>query len=489
MNIKEFVRALSSREEIVISDRNRAFTGPEFVREIESVASCLIEIGVRRKSVVFLRTANTADCVATCLGILLCGGVVFVCNPYDPLDRLNSTIDRYLPYLIVSDNATAQAVRKLRGDNMHDAIRPLGTGSLNALCVGPRDSTLDERGGGMRDADVAIFSSGSTGQPKAILHSWENLFLNAVMHAESIGLVEGDRVGAVLPIYFSYGLVATVLSSLVAGATLVIYGQKDVVDESWIRDNHITVLGLTPYFARLLSLRERKTSLRVLTFGGDALFASAANEIKQNYPGCELYSTYGLTEAGPRVATYRFDNVTQMVPEVMPLGTPLSGVRCLVCDDRGNSVSGIGELVVETKTPMLGYYHGVKSGFESAGGNVIHTGDIFEERSDGLYFVGRKKDIIVQCGEKLFPIALESVIHRIDGVFDVRVDGIPDAERGEVAKAYIHASEHVTTTTIRRALLKQFSHASLPRYFEFVDSIPRSPTGKKTRSYPVARVG
>jgi acyl-CoA synthetase (AMP-forming)/AMP-acid ligase II len=268
------------------------------------------------------------------------------------------------------------------------------------------------------------------------------------------------------------------MGSLAAGAKFVFLSNSSGLSEDWAREKQISVLSLTPWFAMQLDIDV--PSLRVMTFGGDAMFSHIAKELQKRFPTCELYSTYGLTEAGPRVATWRFDGKAIPDSEIVPLGKPLADVELIL--DEQQSDSHYGELLVKTNTRMLGYYYGIEAGFTMPDWpeNIVRTEDLFRSVDGELFFVSRAKEMIVQNGEKIFPSSVESVLRRINGVVDANVCGVHCETRGQIAKAFIKANIDIDVTDVRRALLDKLPQSAIPSEYVFVDEIPRTATGKKS---------
>lgn len=481
MSLEKLISDLFQIEKVVVSDHSSSLTGVELASNIYQTVEELKLNGFGDGKIVIYRMTNSIDCIITFFALVLSKSAIFISNPHDPISRFYDNIDRFRPYALLANSPSILAIAKRNNHNnvfQYNFKRV----SLSANIFTENKASLASYHPAMKNADIAIFSSGSTGNPKAILHSIENLLENARLHVDAVGLKQSDVMGVTLPLYYSYGLVANLLGSFVAKARISLHRQTGVVDCDWIVREKITFIGLTPYFASML--KQPLPSLRVVTLGGDILYKERALHLMQDFPNCQFYSTYGLTEAGPRVATWKFDQKTlesgeSKCTEIVPLGKPLDGVSLFLKDEHGNdSISG--ELVLKTPTRMLGYYHGVVDGYdmpEKITGEV-HTDDLFETHKGNMYFVGRKKQIIVQGGEKLFPIALESVIRKIEGVIDAKVGSIPDDEKGQVAKAYIVAENTVSIALVHKVLLGHFTRSLIPAKLEFVDSITRTLTGK-----------
>lgn len=477
MKFEELIDELSLVKKTVISNKDDALNGIEFIKKVKRTANELKCLGFGERKIVIHRMTNNIDSVVTLLALILNKNVVFVENPHDPIQKVRLNIEKFCPFALISDKPSALAINSRQINEQTPLKYDLNNVALSVNIFSENKRSISDYDQRMNVADIAIFSSGSTGEPKAILHSIETLLNNAQMHIDAIGLTDSDTIGVAIPLYYSYGLVANLFAGLIAKAQISIHYQSGVIDSQWLAQNKITVTGLTPYFAsRLL---KPLPSLRVVTLGGDVLHNDRALQLMNDFPDCQFFSTYGLTEAGPRVATWKFERKILESNQTAPLGKPLSGVNLsLKVEETGKQSSG--ELIVKTPTRMIGYYFGKVKGFEMPNwdDDNVHTEDLFEIKNGELFFVGRKKNIIVQGGEKVFPVVIESALQKIKGVIDVKVGSVVDVEKGQVAKAYIVADNSVSLASINKILLGQFARSLIPAELEFVDSIARSLTGK-----------
>lgn len=479
MNIYTFLEHLEKNDSKVLTDSNQSLQSVQLVSQVKAFSQQLLQAGFVARTPVLVRMSDSVTSVIVALGVLHAGGVVFVGNPYDPTERVSDLVTQFGIGWLFADRPTVLTVQAQLVNEFRDSqITPWLDDSVYSYTIDKNATPLERADHSLLYGDVAIFSSGTTGQPKAIVHSFGNLVLNAQSHANAIGLRSSDVVAGFLPIYYSYGLVANLLASLVTGAHFAFQPRSASLDERWANDHGVSVLALTPFFGQRVDVEI--PTLRLLTFGGDALSTEAATVLKEKFRGCELYSTYGLTEAGPRVATWRFDQKTMPKSLVVPIGEPLEHCS-LELHHKNDDHSAAGELVVSTTTRTLGYYYGVDRGFSMPDwpDNKVFTGDLFFKIDGEFYFASRDKDMIVQNGEKLFPPMIESIIRNIPGVVDARVESRRDPERGQVAVAYLHVSEDVSHKLIRRSLLQKLPHAAIPSEYVFVDQISRSFVGKK----------
>ncbi len=471
MNLNDLLSDLSRRDEIIITDNHRALTGKTFVQNVKNLSMALDELGIRNKRTCLLRMTNSIDSVLLLFAAIVNQAVVFIANPHDPITKICDTLEKFSIFALLTDRATSVTIERKTRDNTVLQRCAIKQNEFFASLIPANNCPITEFDYRMHDADIAIFSSGSTGEPKAILHNIKNLLQNAHLHIGSIGLSEQDNIGITLPLFYSYGLVANLFSGLIARSKIFLNFQIGSIDASWIKQNNISVLSITPFIAKKLS--HNFPSLKKITIGGDILYSSEARKLLNNYPNCAIYSTYGLTEAGPRVSTFKIESAILNRRFIVPLGNALNKVTISLENDAMR-----GELWVNTPTHMLGYFSGREYGFTPQESTLIKTGDLYEKKHGEFYFIGREKKIIFQGGEKLFPLVVENAIHNIDGVSDVVVSSSQDKEKGEIAKAYIVANNDLTLQEIRKKLKQHLARSLIPEQLEFVDYIPRSLTGK-----------
>lgn len=483
MHFDAFFSSLARRADVALADRHGELSGFELAHEVTVRAAALSRRGVGVTTPVLIRVSNDINSVISLLAVWSLDALAFVGNPFTPVEEVVRTVDRFGISHVLGDAPSIKAIHAMSG----------GASSLFDACVGARQAigvcfpAQAERflavAGAMGHANVAIFSSGTTGEPKAILNTFDRISQNACAHARSIDLHAGDVIGCVLPIFFSYGLVANLIGGLVSGAKVVLQNQIASMPHAWLDQHQVSVIGLTPFLTRNLG-PDVASCLRTITIGGDVLHAPVAAALHDRLPHLSIYSTYGLTEAGPRVATWRVCADALDAELVVPLGAPID---CCEFDIAvHDAASNVGELIVRTHTHMLGYLHGLNSPqpFQPQLGDVVHTGDLFQKVDGRLHFMGRQKDVIVQAGEKIFPAAIESIIAGIDGVHDVRVMAAADQDRGEVAVANIQSDAHISLSDVRKVLLKHMPPNTIPKVINFVERIERTETGKKKRLSP-----
>jgi long-chain acyl-CoA synthetase len=385
----------------------------------ESIGQRWQRLGLRPGDVVLLCLPNGKELLNQFFGVLMAQGVPALVPPNMPAARLGE----------IFKALGARAIGAFRlpsGDffgQRHEEI-----GQLRVAMFPPALEPAAAPG------EVVLLTSGTSGFASACVFDFDALLLNARRHADSIGQRSDDTVLVSLPIYFSFGLVSQVLASLVRGSRLIISGPpfNARLYEKTLREYGVTVSSLTPVLARSLihSSASYLRELRVLSVGGDALEPDMVGRLVELRQGGELYLTYGLTQAGPRVSTlavhaegpYRYSSV----------GLPMEGTS--VCLRQTSDANGLKELYVASDTVMkrpIGRVEG-RSHHDLVGPKTVATGDAFEQDGDGyLYFKGRLSDYISRNGEKISLAAVRRLASRLPHVISARTTVIGCADGGE----------------------------------------------------------
>ncbi|MCK1821569.1 acyl--CoA ligase [Streptomyces sp. XM83C] len=313
------------------------------------------------------------------------------------------------------------------------------------------------------EPSLVLATSGSTGLPKAVVHRRSRLLRNAGMHWDSVGgLGPGDRYLLSQSMYFSSAFVCGVLGVLASGAALALV-EPPFSTANWFdtaRGFAATHTALTPHLLmRVLDSGEPfPASLRQITVGGDRLGRTALAELRaRGVP--DVRTTYGLTEAGPRVATHTPGDA----PYDGGLGLPLAGVSWRLEPD--------GELVVRTPTAQTGSY--IDGGHVPyPAGDEVPTGDICEELPDGTYrLVGRARRVTSVAGEKVFLGLVERVLVDHPEVSAARVAADGDDGSGLAAQILPRpGGPGVDAAELRRWCRGRLRAVEVPRTFTLVDS-------------------
>ena len=334
------------------------------------------------------------------------------------------------------------------------------------------------------------YTSGTTGTPKGVMLSHDNLVSNVLSIVEYLDLTARDRVAMVLPYHYVYG--SSVLHThLAAGGSIVDAGSTafPVRVLETIRDERCTGLsGVPSTFASLLRMDDLDRfdlgSLRYLTQAGGAMSPALTRRVRSAFPGAELFVMYGQTEAGARLSYLPPDDLDEKLGSV---GIPVPGVSLSVVDASGRTLpSGeTGEIVAEGPNVMVGYLGEPAATERTLRGGVLHTGDMGYMDADGyLYVSGRNNEMISSGGHRVGPQEIENVITALPGVGDCAVVGVADEMLGEriVAVVALEEGEHLDPRFVQRACMAALPRHKVPTEVRFVTELPYSERGKLLRS-------
>ncbi len=338
------------------------------------------------------------------------------------------------------------------------------------------------------DNGAIYFSSGTTGFPKAILHSHK-----ALMHAMQTeqahhNQTHDDVFLCIPPLYHTGAKMHWFGSFMVGGKAVLLKGIKP----EWIikaaSDEKCSIVWLlVPWAQDILDEIDRQnidlsqydlSRWRLMHIGAQPVPPSLIKRWLSVFPHHDYDTNYGLSESiGPGCVHLGLKNVHK----VGAIGKAGYGWEVKITDDKGEIVpqGEVGELCVKGPGVMKCYYNDEKSTREVLDKGWLKTGDMAMEDEDGFIFlVDRKKDVIITGGENLYPVQIENFIRKHDAVKDVAVIGLPDTRLGEIACAIIEIKDGYALT---EAEIDEFC-LTLPRYkrpkkFIFAD-IPRNPTGK-----------
>jgi long-chain acyl-CoA synthetase len=320
--------------------------------------------------------------------------------------------------------------------------------------------------------ELVLLTSGTSGINSACLFSIERLLLNASMHAESIGLRSTDRMLTVLPLTFSFTFVAQILSAFLQKMSLVVASPPfapRIFCENILK-NSISVTSLTPFYVKelLTSSHELPRNLRVLTVGGDNLPRPLVESLLSQRLGNELYLTYGLTQAGPRVTTLSAH--VEKGHRLASVGRPLQGIEAWLEQIQKD---GTGSLAVRTPcaaNAQIGRIDNQMNELEAAN-RVVQTGDIFQIDDSGyLYFIHRISDVIIQAGEKVSLGSIRARAEQIPAVVKVTTRMIQPA--GPVGRRYVlilytHVADRLFLEQNTRDFLRNLRPAERPADVEW----------------------
>ena len=339
------------------------------------------------------------------------------------------------------------------------------------------------------DDEAAIyFSSGTTGFPKAILHSHRALVCSCQVEQKHHGQTRDDVFLCIPPLYHT-GAKMHWFGSLISGSKAVLLrGVKPEWILRAVTEEKCTIVWLlVPWAQDLLdAIDAGRIDLadydldqwRLMHIGAQPVPPSLINRWKKHFPNHQYDTNYGLSESiGPGAVHLGVENIHK-VGAIGKAGY-LWQARIVRPDGQDVVQGDVGELILKGPGVMLCYYKNPQATAEVLKDGWLYTGDMARADEDGfIYLVDRKKDVVISGGENLYPVEIENFMRRFDKIKDVAVIGLPHPRLGEIAAAIVEIKEGVECTEEEiNAFCEGMPRYKRPRKVIF-DKVPRNPTGK-----------
>ena len=465
-----------------------------FDEKANQFANLLIKRGIKRNDKVAILLMNCMEWLPIYFGVLKSGAIAVPLNFRYASDEIQYCLDLSDASMLIFGPEFTDRVERIKnampdvntrffvGDNCPDFAESYE--NLTAACS-TSDPAVD-----IKDEDNAAiyFSSGTTGFPKAILHSHESLVFSCEVEQNHHGQTKDDVFLCIPPLYHTGAKMHWFGSFLAGGKAVLLKG----ISPQWIleaasKEKASIVWLLVPWAQDILdaieggevSLSEYDlSSWRLMHIGAQPVPPSLIKRWKKYFPNHDYDTNYGLSESiGPGAVHLGIENIHK----VGAIGIAGYGWKTKIVDEQGEIVErgSVGELCVFGRGVMKCYYKDAEATNAVLKGGLLHTGDMAKEDEDGFIFlVDRKKDVIITGGENLYPVQIEDFLRSFDKIKDVAVIGLPDARLGEIAAAIIEVKRGQELTT---EMVMDFCSA-LPRYKRprrvIFDVVPRNPTGK-----------
>mgnify|MGYP000343419014 CR=1 FL=1 len=351
------------------------------------------------------------------------------------------------------------------------------------------------------DMAAILYTSGSTGKPKGVVLSHSNIVLGAKSVAQYLQNTASDKILAVLPLSFDYGLSQLTTSFLVAAECVLLdyLLANDVIKA--ISKHKITGLAaVPPLWSQLCKLNWSENAgntIRYFTNSGGALSTSNLTQLRALMPNAAPYLMYGLTEAfrstylSPDEIDNRIGSMGKAIPNAEVLVVRKDGSEC--------DIDEAGELVHKGPLVSLGYWNAAdktaerfKSAPEQPKGITnpelaVFSGDFVKKDQDGfLYFVGRADEMMKTSGYRISPMEIEEILYQHEQVTEAAAIGVPDAELGQAILAIVCSNSQNDLSLVEKSILKhcqkQLANYMVPKKIIVLTELPHNANGKIDRN-------
>lgn len=490
-------------ERVALVDERIRLTYGELYRRVLRLAAHWHHLGLRRdKDVIAIQLPNWSEFVvavnaAMMLGIPFCqfhigfrrkevefvlrflDATVVICpsrfRGFDHLGLMRE-LQPSLPqlhHLIVVDDAPHEVAFGLRQFLDKDAEPALMQEALRPFRPGGNDLAR------------VLFTSGTTGEPKAVMHTHNTLLCACGFNNRDYGVGADSAMLIFLPVGLNWGFFCTV-QTILAGGKIVLMESFDPEGAlRLIEHERVTHFGTAP--TALIGMLEVPSlesydlsSLKAVTTSGTSCPVSLIRRWRDRVPG-QIVELYGMCESGIQSCTFLTDDPEEVSGTV---GRPAKEVGMRIVDGNGQDVAPgeIGEILARGPSVTIGYYNNPVMNAELfTPDSWFHTGDLGRVDTRGyLMIAGRRKEMIIRGGANVYPREIEEVLFRHPKVLDVAVVGIPDERTGERACACIilRPGETIDFEEVVRFLGKEIAYYKVPERLEVMQDFPRTPSGK-----------
>ncbi|MHB0997648.1 MAG: class I adenylate-forming enzyme family protein [Armatimonadota bacterium] len=472
----------------------REMTWRVFDEKANRMANLLLNRGIKKGDKVAILLMNCLEWLPIYFGILKTGAIAVPLNFRYTAEEIkhclnlsDASILIFGPEFIgrietVFDQISKVKILFFAGENRPSFAENYDRLTANCSSEAPQINLADE------DDAAIYFSSGTTGFPKAILHTHQSLMSACYTENKHHGQTHEDNFLCIPPLYHTGAKMHWFGSLLVGGKAVLLRGIKPEWILRTVSEEKITIVWLlVPWAQDILDAIESGdvkmenydlSQWRMMHIGAQPVPPSLIHRWMKYFPN-HLYDTnYGLSEsAGPGCVHLGTENIHK----VGAIGIPGYDWETKITGENKTTVEQgqVGELVVKGPGVMKCYYNDPKATEEILKDGWLFTGDMARMDEDGfIYLVDRKKDVIISGGENIYPVQIEDFLRAHDAIKDIAVIGLPDKRVGEIAAAIVELKPGSKCTEEE---IEAFC-APLPRYKRprkiIFDKVPRNPTGK-----------
>lgn len=477
-----------------ILDKERSVTYKELEHEIKSRAKIINEIGVKVGEPIGLLFPNSVDAVSWMLAMLQTDHPVVLFGSRMKENEVKYHINKIGLNITLADSRIisdwvdlSNYSKPLFGINNSILINYNKDPASNEEYSLRKDRQKKKGISGFEKGDfICHFTSGSEGEPKAVIRTLEAVESEIIDTYATIQLDEEQTFLTIPPICHSFGLIAGTLLPLYYGHRLIL--MEDFIPEKvlqLISEHKVNVLFAVPYMYYLLNKRLKVTkmdisSIRMCFSAGAPLDISVYEQFWQ-LTGVKIIQDYGSMETGVMCL-----NLDTEKPK--SVGKPVINRTIKIINEAGEDISTnaneTGEICIRSKANLRKYLYPEELNSLKFYTDYFRTGDIGRIGNEGeIYLVGRLSSIMNVAGNKVDPVEVENIIKEIPGVKEAAVVCIDDLYKGSIIKAYVVAEGNLDEITVKKYCKRKIADYKIPKIVMFINELPRSQTGKILKKY------
>jgi malonyl-CoA/methylmalonyl-CoA synthetase len=477
-NLRTTFASQASRPALLYRDQTVSYA--ELNCRASRCAGWLQSSGVAGGDRVILLTADKFPFLIAHLGTLFVGAIPLPLNPRFTREELRFFLTDSGARAVVAGSEQLPLLKELTAELNSPPVL-----LHDAAALTPPDSAFREPALAADEACLILYSSGTTGWPKGVVHTHANVASSLDALAECWRMTGEDVVVNALPLFHIHGLAFATHLTLLAGGCLVIEDAFEPQRTMNVIGRSTVFMAVPPMYYRLLedagfrSAAKGWVNVRLFTCGSAPIRPEVLPEL-ESILGRPVINRYGMTEG----------HVITSLPLDGPwpngsVGLPVKGIELKVVGDAGVGAQAgeVGSVIIRGPNLFKEYWNKPEASKAAFSDGWFETGDLGTRDANGfLTLVGRKHDLIITSGYNVYPQVVERVLSECPGVKECVVVGLPDAQRGErVAAAVIRANAGLSEDDLRAWCRERLVHYQQPKAILFVESLPRNNLGKAPR--------
>jgi long-chain acyl-CoA synthetase len=497
MNVAEMFKMTAKRlpEKPMVIFRKEEYSFQKIDRMSERLAKGLQSMGIKKGDVISVGLPNSPDIVIAFLAAAKIGTAVIPLNTMLKEKELGYIFQDCFVKASITFRPHAEIIDRLKAQGI-SAPQPIVVGegvphhwlSLESLLSDEPDESPLSVSVDREDAFLIVYTSGTTGTPKGVILTHNNVLSVAHAVAEFQQRTEHDCGVCFFPLTHITGIVNFIVDSLSIGSTIILQERFDVEDFLMNFGKYrCTVLGaVNPVFQAILSssLFEKTDfrNLRLLTSGGASLPVDLYQRLKKHF-GVPILEMYGMTENAATLTSNPMEKQKEG-----SVGVALPGMSVSVIDKEGNPAppGEVGEVVAKGPGIMKGYFNNPEMTEKAIRNGWYHTGDLGKMDEDGFLYIFDRKDDMINAGAfKIYPRDVEETLYTHPAVQDCAVIRVTDERLGQIPVAFVVLKEGTTVTAedMIRYCKERMANYKVPRRFHFRKELPRTAQGKVMKRF------
>jgi len=488
MNIKQMLERTANEvpQKTAIVLGSQRVTYRELDEASNRVANALVSLGMKKGDHVAILMSCTPEWVINYFGIVKAGGITIILNSMLKAPEIGSLLRDSDSKILITERGFSQMLSSVLPDiPLLKHIVEIDGDSYQKMVASSSaiSPTVDIKDG---DETAIIYTSGVLGKQKGVVHTHTSLMAVVTTVAPGLGQKREDICIGMIPFFYALGLAVVALISFYKGSTIVIlprFTPRNLLEA--VEQEKATMLVGVPAMYNALAMLDEDTlkrydlsSLRMVLSAGAKSSAHLMKALEEKF-GLTFCDVYGTTEA----LGVSFGDIHNR--KLGTAGKPIQEIKLIDAAGKEVPQGEIGEIVSRSPQVMKGYYKQPELTAQVLKNGWFYSGDLVRMDEDGyIEYIEKKSFIIVtSAGVKIPPTEVEDVLLKHPAVAEAAYVGVMDEHKGQIPTLFVVLKEgqSVTTKEIRKFCRQSLANYKLPHKIEFVDSIPKTGSGKIDR--------